>query len=318
MDAGLFTRPAEPQKQMDTPDMAPMTTTALEVSGHATPPAKPAASVPQPIVRLGIAPTTLEEGWRLAQMFAKSELVPKAFRGRPEDIMVCIQYGLEIGLPPMAALSSIAVINGRASLWGDGFIAVLMSSPLYEDHDEYYEVSGVRKDRLTADDLKQDATTAVCTFWRQGKRTPVTRAFSIAQAKKAGLWGKAGPWQEYGDRMLSMRARGFAGRDAFPDLLRGIKTAEEVMDTPPDIDVRPIAVAAPAAPARPEGYDAWVSGLVAAANGGNAALSAAWKIASAAQRRYMLETDPASWDSLKARADSVDQQAAVAVGEVAE
>jgi hypothetical protein len=32
--------------------------------------------------------------------------------------------------------------------------------------------------------------------------------------------------------MLAMRARGFAARDAFPDLLRGIRTAEEVLDTP--------------------------------------------------------------------------------------
>jgi hypothetical protein len=241
--------------------------------------AVPDPTAPRPIVRLGIAPTTLDEGWRLAQMFAKSELVPKNFRGRPEDIMVAIQYGLEIGLPPMAALSSIAVINGRASLWGDGFIAVLMSSPLYADHDEYYEVTVTkgtdpvtkapitaveRRDRLSADDLKADTTLAVCTFWRHGKKTPVTRTFSIAQAKKASLWGKARPWQEYGDRMLSMRARGFAGRDAFPDLLRGIKTAEEVMDTPPDIDVTPLAVV-PAAPVKPEGYDAWLAELLAGA-----------------------------------------------------
>jgi hypothetical protein len=32
--------------------------------------------------------------------------------------------------------------------------------------------------------------------------------------------------------MLAMRARGFAARDAFPDLLRGIRTAEEALDIP--------------------------------------------------------------------------------------
>lgn len=273
-------------------------------------------------VRLGIAPTTLDEGWRLAGMFAKSELVPKNFRGKPEDILVCIQYGLEIGLPPMAALSSIAVINGRASLWGDGFIAVLMSSPLYEDHDEYYEVGGVRKDRLSADDLKQDATLAVCTFWRHGKKTPVTRTFSIAQAKKAGLWGKAGPWTEYGDRMLSMRARGFAGRDAFPDLLRGIKTAEEVMDTPIEesraIDTTAVPpLAASASLMKPDGYDAWLSALLASAERGDGALSAMWKSAHPFARHYLMATEPEAWESLKAHAAAVDQ-AALALGEVAQ
>jgi hypothetical protein len=293
--------------------------------------AVPDTNAPKPIVRLGIAPTTLDEGWRLAQMFAKSDLVPKNFRSRPEDIMVAIQYGLEIGLPPMAALSSIAVVNGRASLWGDGFLAVLMSSPLYADHDEYYEVTVTkgtdpvtktplvateRRDRLSAEELKQDSTLAVCTFWRHGKKTPVTRTFSIAQAKKAGLWGKAGPWQEYGDRMLSMRARGFAGRDGFPDLLRGIKTAEEVLDTPPDIDVTPIAVA-PAAPVKPAGYDDWTADLVAAAENGDAKLTEAWKGAQPFHRHYLMASEPASWESLKARALSVDQ-AVAQVQEVAQ
>jgi hypothetical protein len=109
-----------------------------------------------------------------------------------------------------------------------------MASPLYRDHDEYYEVDGERRDGLVAADFAKDETGAVCTFWRQGKQLPVTRRFSIGHAKKAGLWGKAGPWQNYPDRMMLQRARGFAGRDTFPDLLRGIKTAEEALDIAPD------------------------------------------------------------------------------------
>jgi hypothetical protein len=73
-------------------------------------------------------------------------------------------------------------------------------------------------------------------FIRKGKATPIERRFSVGQARKANLLGKAGPWQEYPDRMLAMRARSFAGRDAFPDLLRGIRTAEEVLDMPADAE----------------------------------------------------------------------------------
>lgn len=191
-------------------------------------------------VRMGIAPSSVEEGWRLAQMLANSELVPKDFRKKPEDVLVAIQMGMELGLAPMQALASIAVINGRASIWGDGLLALIVSSPIYRDHDEYYEVEGQRCDGLTGDDLKSENAAAVCTFWRQGKREPVTRKFSVGQAKRAGLWGKGGPWSQYPDRMMSQRARGFAARDAFPDLLRGIKTAEEVRDTPEAIDVEPL------------------------------------------------------------------------------
>lgn len=183
-------------------------------------------------LRLGVAPTSIEEGIRLSRYFAESELVPKNFRNKPADILVAIQMGIEIGFAPMQALQSIAVINGRPGVWGDGFLALLMASPLYQDHDEFYEVDGQRRDGLVAEDLKKDTTVAVCTFWRRGKPMPVTRRFTIAQAKKAGLLGKEGPWQTYPDRMLAMRARAFAGRDTFPDVLRGISTAEELRDVP--------------------------------------------------------------------------------------
>ena len=208
--------------------------TALQPAPAAT--SLPASRVP---VKMGLAPTSIEEGWRLAQILAQSELVPKNFRQKPADVLVALEMGIEIGFPPMQALQSIAVINGRPSVWGDGFIALIMASPLYRDHDEYYEVAGERRDGLSAEDLKRDDTAAVCTFWRQGKPNPVTRRFTIAQAKKASLLGKEGPWQTYPDRMLLMRARSWAGRDTFPDLLRGIRTAEEAMDEREPIDVEP-------------------------------------------------------------------------------
>jgi hypothetical protein len=133
----------------------------------------------------------------------------------------------------MAALHSIFVANGQPNLYGDGFLAVIMASPVYRDHDEYFEVGAQRRETLTAVDLQKDDTQAVCTFWRVGSARPRTATFSIAKAKKAGLWSKAGPWSEYPDRMLKFRARGFAGRDAFPDILRGIRIDVEVADLPP-------------------------------------------------------------------------------------
>lgn len=188
-------------------------------------------------VALGITPKTLDEAYRMAKLMSETELVPKAFRNKAADTLVAIQMGAEVGLPPMQALQSIAVINGRPGIWGDGFLALLMASPVYQDHDEYYEVDEQRRDGLTADDLLKPTTAAVCVFVRRGKATPVVRRFTVAQARQAGLLGlkagagKEGPWQTYPDRMLSMRARGFAGRDCFPDVLRGIQTLEEVIDT---------------------------------------------------------------------------------------
>jgi hypothetical protein len=169
--------------------------------------------------------------------------------------------GAELGFAPMQALQSIAVINGRPGVWGDGLHALILSSPLYVSHDEAFEVNGKRVASLTPEDLKLDTTAAVCTFRRRGVVDPVSARFSIGHAKKANLWNKQGPWQEYPARMLQMRARSFAARDLFPDLLRGIHAAEELRDLPPmeDAPLAPPAVVrrmseAPAPEIEPEKF----------------------------------------------------------------
>lgn len=208
--------------------MSEQTQTLPVLKGDVLTPGK--SSVP---VRLGFAPQTLDEAWRLAQNMAQSSLVPESFRSKPHDVLVAIQLGLEVGFAPMQALQSIAVINGRPSIWGDGFLALIMADPRYDDHDEYYEVDGQRKEGFAPDDWKKDFNCAVCVFKRIGKATPVVQRFTVGMAKKAGLLQKKGPWQDYPDRMLKLRARSWAGRDAFPDVLRGLTTAEEASDIPP-------------------------------------------------------------------------------------
>ena len=92
-----------------------------------------------------------------------------------------------------------------------------------------------------------DARVAICTVKRTGNPPTIGR-FSVADAKAAMLWGKSGPWTQYADRMLQMRARGFACRDAFPDALRGLQSAEEARDIPAHIGPTIDAKAEPAPP----------------------------------------------------------------------
>ncbi|WP_287027931.1 recombinase RecT [Herbaspirillum sp.] len=136
--------------------------------------------------------------------------------GKPGNVLVAIQWGMEIGLKPMQAMQNIAVINGRPSIWGDAALALVKASPHYEDVIETYEGTGDKKK-------------AVCIAKRKG-RTDVVSEFSVEDAKTAGLYKKSGPWTQYPDRMLQMRARSFALRDQFPDVLKGLSIAEEAMD----------------------------------------------------------------------------------------
>jgi hypothetical protein len=159
-----------------------------------------------------LSPRSLDEAMRFADILCKSDIVPKDFQNKPGNILVAIQWGMELGLKPMQAMQNIAVINGRPSLWGDAVIALVRNSPLCE---YVYET--------------EENGTAICRVKRKGEEEQV-RTFSEQDAADAGLLGKQGPWKQYKKRMKQMRARAFALRDVFSDVLKGIPIAEEVMD----------------------------------------------------------------------------------------
>ena len=189
----------------------------------------------------GSSPTEWEAAKEMAKVFADSEMIPKGYRGKWQDVLVAMQLGAEVGLSPMAALQSIRVINGQPGLYGDGFLAVIQSSPLYVKHEEYYVTGqGEQVDHVSLKDLEHDETMAVSTFWRKGAAKPFTETFSIGDAKKAHLINKDGPWKEYPARMMKWRARAWAGRDGFSDALRGMKMIAELEDLPV-IDIEPSA-----------------------------------------------------------------------------
>ena len=187
--------------------------------------------------RQGFAPATFAEARQFAEELASSSLIPKQYGGKPQDILVAMQWGHELGLAPMQALQNIAVINGKPSVYGDAMMALVQASPVCEDIEEYFEGEGTPN------------PIAVCVAKRRNRK-PVIARFSVEDAKRAGLWGKQGPWQAYPKRMLQMRARGFALRDAFPDVLKGLITAEEAADYPDEAKPREKDVT-PAKPANP-------------------------------------------------------------------
>ncbi|NBQ51856.1 MAG: hypothetical protein EBV86_18190, partial [Marivivens sp.] len=137
---------------------------------------------------------------------------------------------------------NIAVINGKPSIYGDAALALVKNHPACAGVSEWIEGKG-------------DEQTAHCKVKRRygDEIEETTRSFSVADAKRARLWNKQGPWSQYPDRMLAMRARGFAVRDAFPDALKGIITQEEAQDMPKEMtNVTPPANPLNAIEAAPE------------------------------------------------------------------
>ena len=161
-----------------------------------------------------IIPQTMEEVWRIATAVCKAGMAPRGM-DTPEQCTIAIMHGLEIGLTPMQALQRIAIVNGRPTLWGDGAMALVRGSGLCESIEETIDGDG-------------DSMTARCCAIRRGQTNPIWGMFSVADAKRARLWNKAGPWQQFPKRMLAMRARAFCLRDGFADVLGGMYLKEEM------------------------------------------------------------------------------------------
>jgi hypothetical protein len=114
------------------------------------------------------------------------------------------------------SLRSYAVVNGRPTLWGDGLIAVVRKS-------------GIAKHVTSGSDEAKG--------WCESERTDtgetMRREFTIAQAKRAGLTNKKGPWQEYPDVMMERRAISLCLTRLYADVLGGLVSQDEAFDDGP-------------------------------------------------------------------------------------
>ena len=192
-----------------------------------------------------LAPKTFEDAIKFSEMLSKSDFVPNTFKNKPGDILAAIQMGYEVGLSPMAALQNIAVINGRPSIWGDALLAIVQASGKLEYIKE-----------------TDDGTCATCEVKRIGDRFPCISTFSDKDAQAAGLLDKQGPWKQYRPRMRKSRARGFALRDKFADVVKGVITREEAIDiTPMTEEVQQLDVGALTEEETPRAVEMVVDGI---------------------------------------------------------
>ena len=190
----------------------------------------------KPATGFQLQPSNFQEATQMAEMLAKSKMVPSHYQGKTQDTLIAMMMGAELGLNPIQSLQNIAVINGKPSIYGDALVALVQNHPTFGGIEESFD---------------EQTMTAHCRVWRKGGKAH-EQSFSKKDAEHAQLWGKQGPWQTYPKRMLQMRARGFALRDQFADALAGLITAEEAQDHPEERDMGPARKAEPEASGRPE------------------------------------------------------------------
>lgn len=228
----------EPEKAAANPDLAALLARPITV----------------PVKDGAFAPDSIEAYQRIAKGYIVAGMVPRGLEGPSPDatlarVTMCLEAGSGLGLSCSQAMQNIMVVNNRPAVWGDAIPALIRASGKCVQIAERLEGTG-------------DAATAVCEMVRLHplpdgtfERETIRRTFSVADAKRAGLWGKTGPWTNYPARMMGIRARAFCGRDGFADVLMGFGVVEELQDTPgadtPSADLQAVRERVAALPQTP-------------------------------------------------------------------
>jgi hypothetical protein len=192
-----------------TPTPAPIQITPSAPVAHIAPPA---------IVNGQVQFTDANQLYTFCKTMAATQVIPKAYQGKPNDAFACAVKGMEYGFSPMQSFASIGVINGVAGLYGDMVPGLCYATGMVEGHEESWEGEG------------QDRT-AICRVKRKGFDW-YERRFSMKDAQRAGLLGKE-TYKQNPDVMIMWRARGHAWRGRFPDVLKGLPLVEEIQDYAP-------------------------------------------------------------------------------------
>jgi len=199
---------------------------------------------------MALVPQTIEEAARIAQAYTMAGMAPRSYVVEDEvrmpdgsmqkvinnqatqgRILIGILKGMDIGMTPTQAMSTIYIVNNIPTVYGDGIVALMQNSGDYEWH----------KNTFTGTP-KTDQWTATCTIKKRGRDDLIEASFTWAQAKAAGLTAKRGPWSQYPERQMMWRALGWAAREGFAKELAGLGIAEEIHDIPAD-EPKPVNVA---------------------------------------------------------------------------
>jgi hypothetical protein len=123
--------------------------------------------------------------------------------------------GRDLGLSFTGSFDLIHVIDGKPGLSPRGALAILHGSP---------EIARIGIERLT--NAKGDYEGHECTVERRNGFTYTAR-YTLKDAERAGLNKSGSGWAKYPENMCLWRAVGFAADVAAPDIIGGMKTADQ-------------------------------------------------------------------------------------------
>lgn len=161
-----------------------------------------------------------EQAYMAAQMFAKSDLVPAHFRGKPENCFIACQLAMRFEMDPFMVMQNCYVVHGRPGFEGKFIIALINASRQFQDPLDY-EFLGVQG---------SDEWRVVVSAKRVGTGKLCSMTFRYATAKAEGWVSGNKKWTTMPEQMMMYRGAAFFARVYCPEVIMGMPTSEELED----------------------------------------------------------------------------------------
>lgn len=202
------------------------------------------------------SPANLERAEKIADKLAKSTIVPKDYQNNPGNCFIALDIANQVGMPPLAVMQNLDIIQGRPSWSAKFVIASINNSGKYshleyefkelgEKEVEYMETAWVNQQKTkVAKKIKIQDRSCVAYATNKNGKVLKSPAVSIEMAVKEGWFTKDGSkWQTMPEVMLTYRAASFFGRIYAPEVLLGLNTTDEIIDSAPVMEEKEIPAA---------------------------------------------------------------------------
>lgn len=165
------------------------------------------------------------ECYKLANVFAKSQLIPSQYQNKPENCVIAIDLANRMNISPMMVMQSLYVVKGKPSWSGQACMSFIRA--------KYVSVNPVYTG-TKGTDTRGCYIKAVTSEGDMIEGTEVT----IGMAKAEG-WMSNSKWKNMPELMLAYRAAAFFARVYCPEVLMGIFIEGEAEDSTRKIEKAP-------------------------------------------------------------------------------
>lgn len=164
----------------------------------------------------------LNKAYKNAMVLAKSDLVPEAYKGRPENILIAMDMASRTGFSLMQIMQNLYIVRNRPSWSGSFCMSAIKACGKY-DQVKYVMIGESTDDKnfgvyvSAIDKSTGELVKGVTVNW--------------AMVKSYGWDSKPGSqWKTAPELMFKYRAAAFFARTECPEVLQGVRDEYEQRD----------------------------------------------------------------------------------------